>query len=109
MSEEEIHLINPKGYEKRDVNVRYAAVIAFLAVALIAFFAVALNDMFLSTLESVVHEQVLSPLSEDLLKLRAEEEKVLNSYALIDTVDMKYRIPLERAMQLVAAEDGSSK
>ena len=75
MSEEEIHLMNPKGYEKRDVNVRYTAIIAFLAVLLIGFFAVGLNDLFLFTLEDVVREQVLSPLSDDLLKLRAEEEK----------------------------------
>ena len=109
MSEEEIKFINPKGYEKQDVNVRKTAIIALISVVLIIFFAIALNDYFLAMHEKVVYDQVLSPLSRDLLKLRAEEEKVLNSYALIDTEDMKYRIPLERAMELVAAEDKSSK
>lgn len=109
MSEEEIHFTNPKGYEKRDVNVRMIGIIALLSVALIVFFVINLNDFFLSMHEKVVHEQVLSPLSDDLLKLRVEEEKILNSYALIDTVNMKYRIPLERAMELVAAEEKFTK
>ena len=42
--------------------------------------------------------------SEDLAEMRAAEDRILNTYAWLDRSRGELRIPIERAMQLVARE-----
>ena len=44
----------------------------------------------------------------DLARLRAEEDARLHGYALVDPARGVVRIPIERAMELVAAEERSA-
>lgn len=98
------HMSRPTGYEKREANIRITAVVALLSVVLMVIFFVNLNEMFVQVQEEVKSELVLTPVSENLLVLQAEEERVLHSYAIIDTAKQIYRIPIERAIELMAAE-----
>ena len=98
------HPEHPSGYEKQDASVRNVTIIAVVGVLLLIVSAVLLDDYFVHTREQQVYELSLQPVSADLKQLRSTEEKLLNSYALIDSTTGRYRIPVYRAMELVAAE-----
>ena len=61
-------------------------------------------DYFEVTREEMVYDMVLKPESEKLIELRARETDELTTYALLDAEKGIYRIPIEQAMSLVAAE-----
>jgi hypothetical protein len=94
------------GYEKRDVNIKVLFLVAAVIVTAIVLSLIGLNEYFFAVKEEVVYENVLKPESETLRKLRAKEDEILGSYQLIDSVQGVYRIPIERAMELVVQEAG---
>lgn len=59
----------------------------------------------------IIEETQLTPVSQDLLDLRAKEDQMLNSYGIADKAAGTVRLPVSRAMQLVMqeAKDGKSK
>jgi len=94
---------NP-GYEKRDFNPKVILGLGIAIVVLITFFVIMLDQYFLIAKEKQVYEAVLKPESKELQKLRAYENEILTSYAEIDPDQGIYQIPIERAMELMAAE-----
>jgi hypothetical protein len=108
------------GYEVRDVDVKFVRMIVYLLITLtagglLASFAVvevmnrirARHPAEISPLANTLPErppeprlQVSAPL--DLNEARAAETATLNSYAWIDEKGGIVRIPIERAMELVA-------
>jgi len=52
-------------------------------------------------------EMVLQPQNQKLLQLRAREDSLLVSYGKADSTGLAYRIPIDSAMALIAAEKGS--
>ena len=61
--------------------------------------------------ERIIEETQLTPVSQDLLDLRAKEDKALHSYGIADKAAGTVRLPVARAMELVIAEakDGKPK
>lgn len=59
--------------------------------------------------ERIVEATQLTPVSQDLLDLRAKEDQALNSYGVADKAAGTVRIPLARAMELVLAEAKEGK
>jgi len=57
----------------------------------------------------IVEETQLTPVSQDLLDLHAKEDKALHSYGIADKAAGTVRIPVSRAMELVAAEAKEGK
>lgn len=97
------------GYEKRDANIRTILIVSVVSVIGIAAMVAALYDFFVVTREAVVYEQTLKPESRDLMELRASEDSILSTYELLDSARGVYRIPIERAMELLAAEAAGTK
>jgi hypothetical protein len=54
--------------------------------------------------DRIIEETQLTPVSQDLLDLRAKEDQALNSYGIADKAAGTVRVPVSRAMQLVMAE-----
>ncbi|MFC1555169.1 hypothetical protein ACFL7D_11100, partial [candidate division KSB1 bacterium] len=54
--------------------------------------------------EQNVYSSIRYPQSEKLLNIREREKAGLNEYKLIDEEKNIYQIPIERAMELIAAE-----
>lgn len=92
------------GYETRDVSVPKSLVVGLLITLLIIGFAVVLNEYFISVTDEITFEQQLAPESAALRDLRASETEQLQTYGVIDTAAGVYRIPIDRAMDLVAGE-----
>jgi hypothetical protein len=98
----------PLGYEKRDANVKVIVVVSVLFLVFLVISAVLLNEYFLSAKDAEVYDVYLKPESKELLELRDSENEILNSYKLIDTTKQVYRIPIDRAMEIVAREAAAS-
>ncbi|MBD3169896.1 MAG: hypothetical protein GF307_10470 [candidate division Zixibacteria bacterium] len=103
--EKEVHETNSNaGYEKSDVNVGkvilYGAVIALIVIVSV----IGLWQFFTAEKERLVYDVVLKIESAKLRDLRARETEELNSYAVLDERKGTYRIPIERAMKLMAEE-----
>ena len=95
---------NHGGYEKTDVSIRSIILIAVAVIVAVILSLVVLNEYFLSVKEQIVEDMVLKPESVMLRDLRATEDEVLNSYKLLDSAGGVYRIPIDRAMELMAEE-----
>ena len=54
--------------------------------------------------DRIIVETQLTPVSQDLLDLRAKEDQLLNSYGIADKAAGTVRVPVSRAMELVLAE-----
>jgi hypothetical protein len=96
--------IENTGYEKQDVNLTKVFFFGILGVVILTVIVLFALDYFTAAKEEAVYEAVLKPQSAPLRELRAREEEELNSYAVLDAQKGIYRIPIERAMELMANE-----
>ena len=92
------------GYEKGEVNVRRVVFFAAVSIVVVAALLIFSLDYFTAVKEELVQELVLEPQSATLRELRAREIEELSSYQLLDSAAGVYRIPVRRAMELVADE-----
>jgi hypothetical protein len=92
------------GYEKRDINPVKVFLFGMAGVVVIVVLVIFMVNYFTATREELVYEAVLKPESTALRELRAREEEELNTYAVLDAKKGIYRIPIKRAMELMAEE-----
>ena len=95
---------NSAGYEKRDVNIVMVIGISVFLVSLLVVILVFLMDYFVDTKEQMVYEVQLQPESVELQDLDAADMEELTTYKILDAERGMYRIPIERAMELLAKE-----
>ncbi|RME25692.1 MAG: hypothetical protein D6800_07330 [Candidatus Zixiibacteriota bacterium] len=98
------HPEHPKGYEKREANVLGIALTAFAVIALIVIIGIILNDFFIMTREETIYRSELAPISKDRLALDARADSLLTTYGPVDSTGKVFRIPIERAMELIAVD-----
>ena len=91
-------------YEKKDVNLKMIIAVGLASVAVLIIIFIVLSDYFTVMETNAVYETQLKPESVTLKELRAEEDKILTTYKLIDAEKGVYRIPIERAMHLLVEE-----
>ena len=94
---------NP-GYEKSDVSVNKIALWGVIGVTLLVVILVFIVDFFGAAKEQLVYETQLRPESVAIRELRAHEVETLNSYKMTDSAKGIYRIPINRAIQILADE-----
>jgi len=92
------------GYEKQDVSAWKVGLVGFASLLLLVLAIVVINQIFSLTRLSLYYETVLRPESKALREQRSREEEMLNSYGVIDVKAGIYRIPIVRAMKLLADE-----
>jgi hypothetical protein len=87
-------------------GIRTGWILASGVVGAILFVAtvVWLDSFFTVSKNREVYRKVLSLDNPTLRDLRAQEEAVLNSYGWVDPEKKVARIPIERAMELLAQE-----
>lgn len=92
------------GYELSDINV---GKIVGLGVGIVIFLIVSffiLNSFFIQSKEDLVYERVLKPGNPKLAELQKKEHQILHSYGVVDSSRGIYRIPIDRAMNMIAEE-----
>ncbi len=97
------------GYERRDVNIPWALIVTAVIVIGIILSVAFVDEIFVATKEQAIQEYQLVPENTMLRELRARETEVLGGYKLLDSQQGIYRIPIERAMQLLAEEAYASQ
>ena len=98
---------NSAGYEKRDVNIFMVIGLSVLLITLLIIILVLLTDYFVESKEQMIYEAQLQPDSVDLKSLLASEQEELTSFKILDTERGIYRIPIDRAMELLVKEASS--
>ena len=92
------------GYERSDINPRLIGALFAIIVVGIVVAVLAVQHYFAVVYEEQLYVKVLSPVASDLKQLRAREDAQLHSYGYIDREKGLVRLPIERAMELLAAE-----
>ena len=98
---------NSAGYEKRDVNIRWLLGVSAVVIVFIVVAIALLEYFFAMSKEQIIYEAVLQPESVSLRELHAREAEALGSYGIVSTDSSGqsvYRVPITRAMELVAEE-----
>ena len=99
------HNSTDPGYEKRDISVARVTIYGIVGVIIIVIVIIFGVDYFNAVTDRAVEEAVLKPQSVPMRELRAREIEELNTYAVLDSASGIYRIPIDRAMKLLADEE----
>ncbi|MCP4632332.1 MAG: hypothetical protein GY855_05355 [candidate division Zixibacteria bacterium] len=92
------------GYEKSDVSSLKLIIYGIAGIFSVVVLLIVLYQFYLSATNKIVEEMVLKPKSIALRELRAREIDELNSYKLLDEKKGVYRIPIEKAINIMADE-----
>ena len=95
------------GYEKSDISANKIFLWGVISLVILVILVVFMVDFFTATKEELIYESVLRPESAALRELRAKEAEILSSYGVVDSAAGTYRIPIDRAMELVVQEANS--
>ena len=87
-----------------DPDVPLSAVIGLIGAMLLVVIIVVLQAVFFDMEAAELERKVYSQRDEALARLEAEQRETLASYRWIDQEGGVVGIPIERAMELVAAE-----
>lgn len=88
-----------------DPNVVASAVIGIISAILLFVIIVVLQAFFFGAQQTEVERKVLTQPNQVLQQHEASQLELLNSYGWVSEGDGVVRIPIERAMELVAAEN----
>lgn len=91
------------GYERSDVNVPLLVVTAVACLSFVVISVLVLDGYFVNYREQLLR-QANDYESTQLNELRASEKEILTSYGIVDKDKGIYRIPIERAMSIVAEQ-----
>jgi len=97
------------GYERGEPNTWAIVAWGGASIVILVVVILAIQFYFDRVTEQQVYQKQMLPVSDDLLALRAKEQAQLHSYAYIDRAKGVVRIPIERAMELLAQEAEAGK
>ena len=89
------------GYEKKDIKAIPVIGYAGAIIALLVVIIVILNNYFIAAKEEMVYNVYLQPQSSEIRDFRARDTEILTTYKLLDENHGIYRIPIDRAIELV--------
>jgi hypothetical protein len=87
-----------------DPNVTASAVVGIISAILLFVIIVVLQGYFYGAEHAELEKKVYSQPYQALQQLDAGQLELLSSYSWVSEADGVVRIPIERAMELVAAE-----
>lgn len=97
-------------YDRQEPNSGLIAVFGIVTIVTLVGIVLGIQYYYENVYERKVRDQQLSQVGADIQTVRAKEAGLLdNGYALIDEAKGVYRIPIARAMELVAEEAKQGK
>lgn len=100
---------HPYSYDHTEPKSSAIFIFGGATVFLLILVTIGITFYYDSTRESLISSEVLTVESDQLKALRAMEDRDLHSYAFIDKNTGKVRLPIDRAMQLVAEESAQNR
>ena len=98
-----------QGFDRSEPNVRLIAIFGAGTLVLLVVAVLALQYYYDRVLEEQVFVKVQEPVAQNLVDLRAREDEALHSYRYLDREKGTIRLPIERAMELLASEAAQGK
>jgi hypothetical protein len=98
-----------QGFDRSEPNVRFIAIFGAGTLVLLVVAVLALQFYYDRVLEEQVFVKVQEPVAQNLVDLRAREDEALHSYRYLDREKGSIRLPIERAMELLASEAALGK
>lgn len=100
--EEQHHTPSAKdGYEHQDFKAINGIWMSIVFIIFMVLTFVFLNEWFNFTVESEKHDTQMIPQSVLLRDVRAREQEILTTYAVIDSTKGIYRVPITKAMEMM--------
>jgi len=112
MAEETNQIQTPspeQGYDVRDAKAGLVAFWSGLTVVLLLVFVVGIYFLYQTYFEAVEKEVYTGVTSQEWIAIREREDAHLYKYAALDKEKGIYRIPIDRAMEILAAEYAQGK
>ena len=103
------HSAHPDGYDSSDPKGGFIAVFAVATVITLIATMLGIQYYFEQAKEEAVYTEVLAPESGQLKNLRAAEDAQLGSYQYVDRAQGSVRLPIDRAMDLLAKEAAENR
>lgn len=97
------------GYDTQDLPMAAVAGVGVGIMFALILTILGVQAYFDSIQERQVYIKVMEPIAEDFRNLRAQEEAELSKYEYVDRARGVVRIPIERAMELTAAESAAGR
>ncbi|NOZ03174.1 MAG: hypothetical protein GXO92_01005 [FCB group bacterium] len=91
-------------YKSNAVSTWDVIKIALVSIVILVFIVFLTYEFFLKSKERAVYENLFQPESEKLVSVRKQADRKLHSYAVIDSEKNVYRIPIEKAIDLIVNE-----
>lgn len=99
----------PAGFDLAEPKTRFIAVFGFATLLLLAAIILGLQAYVDRVKEHEIFVKVLEPVSADLTALRSREDIQLDTYQYLDRGKGAVRLPIRRAMDLLAQEYAEGK
>jgi len=97
------------GYDRHDPNVGFLALFGFALIVVLVLVILGIQYYHDRVKEQQIFIKVLQPESQALKDLRAREDQELHTYQYINREKGQVRLPIDRAMKLLAAEYAAGK
>jgi len=97
------------GYDRHDPNVGFLALFGFALIVVLVLVVLGIQYYHDRVKEQQIFVKVLQPESQALKDLRAREDQELHTYQYINREKGQVRLPIDRAMKLLAAEHAAGK
>jgi hypothetical protein len=94
--------------DTRKVRPRFLTVATYFVVALLIVMLVCLNEFVVSVQDQVRSGQSAPGTPQELIEMQGREDALLRAREPLDTTGTLYRIPIDRAMELIAEESVES-
>ncbi|MBI5083388.1 MAG: hypothetical protein HZB13_02170 [Acidobacteria bacterium] len=91
-------------YDRREARAGVVAGVSAATVVMLVAMIVGVYWLYTVAFEQVEHDQYTGVASKELLAIQAREDEQLHKYAYIDKEKGLIRLPIDRAMEIVAAE-----
>lgn len=96
-------------FDRRDARTSVLTIISVSVIGVLALMIVGVYFMYVWAYESQDQAVYSGVASQELQAIHAREEEVLHRYSFIDKEKGIVRIPIDRAMEIVAAEAAAGK
>lgn len=90
--------------DRTKVRRRFLTVTTYIVVAFLILALVCLNEFVISVQDQVRSGQSAPRIPRELIEMQGREDALLSAQEPLDTTGTLYRIPITRAMQLIADE-----
>ncbi len=92
------------GYDRTEPKMSAIALWGLAIIVALVGVIVVVQSYFDQVHERQVYRRVLDPVAESLIDVRSREVRRLHSYQYVDDPPGTVRLPIDRAMELIAAE-----